>query len=167
MGQRDRCMMGQDSTDGHLELVLPLDVSFLLLGPMAGQHPAPPLATLFFWVGIAFTCITTSLVNQLVFGKRLQALMSPFASHKFPTLYLLVSTTFIVLCHVQIGIVLAKAFDTSSQVGSSLQWLNTSWRSGRLNPVFCSPIVFYMPLAKSLQEEEFISSGFSCYELGI
>lgn len=55
--------MGQDSTDGQLELVLPLDVSFLLLGPMAGQHPAPPLATLFFWVGIAFTCITTSLVN--------------------------------------------------------------------------------------------------------
>lgn len=55
--------MGQDSTDGHLELVLPLDVSFLLLGPMAGQHPAPPLATLFFWVGIDFTYITTSLMN--------------------------------------------------------------------------------------------------------
>lgn len=33
--------------------------------------------------------------------------------------------------------------------------------------MFCTPIVFCMPLAKLLEEEEFISSGFSCYKLGV
>lgn len=35
--------------------------------------------------------------------------------------------------------------------------------------MFCSPIVFSVPMAKSLEEEEeeFISSGFSCYELDV
>lgn len=80
------------------------------------------------------------LMNWLVCGERLWAWVSPFCSFQLPTLYLLVSTTFIVFCPVPIGIVLARAFDTSSQVGSSVQWLALARGLGGWIQCFALPL---------------------------
>lgn len=103
---------------GQLELVLLLDSG--CQDPHLGS-PAPTLAMLFPWVSAACACLWCHSCHELVglWGKALSLFFSLLLPPA-PNSVFISQHNFHVFYSVPIGIVLATAFDTSSQVGSSV-----------------------------------------------